>query len=215
MTVLLDNKGQGKVGDALAEGIQANAHVSILSSLFSIYGYSSLKKQLEPAGVLRLLIPSNDTSAASAKVQPFRVAGLTGSEADRRFRNSLNMLANSKKTRSSRPELALRILSFGVNSRGFNMMAYSGQLTRSKSTTAVLLPIALALEKRSKPWRLSSTTSCEMTVFWFSAPRKFAKTGRFSPSTISETSSLLIDSILMCSITPISPVNEGVPARLT
>lgn len=91
MTVLLDNKGQGKVGDALAEGIQANAHVSILSSLFSIYGYSSLKKQLEPAGVLRLLIPSNDTSAASGKVQPFRVAGLTGSEADRRFRNSLNM----------------------------------------------------------------------------------------------------------------------------
>ena len=29
MTVLIDNKGQGKVGDALAEGIQANAHISI------------------------------------------------------------------------------------------------------------------------------------------------------------------------------------------
>ena len=29
MTVLLYNKGQGKVGDALAEGIQVNAHISI------------------------------------------------------------------------------------------------------------------------------------------------------------------------------------------
>ena len=91
MTVLLDNKGHGKVGDALAEGIRTNARVSILSSLFSIYGYSALKKQLERADVLRLLIPSNDTPVASGNVKPFRVAGLTGGEADRRFRNSLNM----------------------------------------------------------------------------------------------------------------------------
>ena len=91
MIALLDNKRQGKVGEALADNIQANAHVSILSSLFSIYGYSALKKQLEHADVLRLLIPSNDTPVASGNVKPFRVAGLTGSEADRRFRNSLNM----------------------------------------------------------------------------------------------------------------------------
>ncbi len=90
--MLLDNKGQGKVGDALAEGIQASARVSILSSLFSIYGYSALKKQLERADVLRLLIPSNDTPIASGNVKSFRVAGLTGSEADRRFRNSLDMV---------------------------------------------------------------------------------------------------------------------------
>ena len=89
--MLLDNKGQGKVGDALAEGIHANAHVAILSSLFSIYGYSALKKQLERTDILRLLIPSNDIPIASGNVKPFRVAGLTGSKADRRFRNSLNM----------------------------------------------------------------------------------------------------------------------------
>jgi hypothetical protein len=91
MTVLLDNKGQGKVGDALAEGIQANAYISILSSLFSIYGYSALKRQLEHANVLRLLIPSNDTPGFAGNAKPFRVAGLTGSDADRRFRNTLNM----------------------------------------------------------------------------------------------------------------------------
>ncbi|MBW1795255.1 MAG: DEAD/DEAH box helicase family protein [Deltaproteobacteria bacterium] len=91
MTVLLDNKGQGKVGDALAEGIQANAHLSVLSSLFSIYGYSALKKQLARIGVLRLLISSNNASVGSGTEQPFRVAGLSGSEADRRFRNALNL----------------------------------------------------------------------------------------------------------------------------
>jgi superfamily II DNA or RNA helicase len=91
MITLLDNKRQGKVGDALADNIQANARLSILSGFFSVYGYSILKKQLERADVLRLLIPSNDTPVASGNVKPFRVAGLTGSEADRRFRNTLNM----------------------------------------------------------------------------------------------------------------------------
>lgn len=91
MTALLDNKGQGKVGDAIAEGIQANARLSILSGLFSVYGYSALRKQLSRAGLLRLLIPSNDVPVTSGSEQPFRVVGLTGSESDRRFRNSLNL----------------------------------------------------------------------------------------------------------------------------
>ena len=91
MAVLLDNKGQGKVGDALAEGIQTNARLSVLSSLFSIYGYSVLKQQLAQADALRLLIPLNNTIVASGTDQPFRMAGLAGSEADRRFRNSLNL----------------------------------------------------------------------------------------------------------------------------
>ncbi|HOO45508.1 MAG TPA: SNF2-related protein, partial [Deltaproteobacteria bacterium] len=91
MTVLLDNKGQGKVGDVLSEGIQANANLSILSGLFSIYGYSVLKEQLARTGGLRLLIPSRDTPAGSLSEYPFCMADLTGSEADRRFRNSLNL----------------------------------------------------------------------------------------------------------------------------
>ena len=91
MTALLDNKGQGKVGDALAKSIQANARLAILSDLFSVYGYSALKKQLARAGALRLLIPSNDSAAVPREEQPFRVAGLTGSKSDRRFRNSLNL----------------------------------------------------------------------------------------------------------------------------
>ncbi len=91
MTMLLDNKGQGKVGDALAKGIEANARLSILSGLFSIYGYSALKKQLEQAGELRLLISSSGSSVVPSEEQPFLMAGLMGSAADRRFRNSLNL----------------------------------------------------------------------------------------------------------------------------
>ena len=91
MTVLLDNKSQGKVGDALAKGIRANASISILSSLFSIYGYAALKKQLERIEVLRLLIPMNDTPITSGNGKPFWLPGLTGNEADRRFRNTLNI----------------------------------------------------------------------------------------------------------------------------
>ena len=91
MTVLLDNKGQGRVGNALEKSIQANANVSILSSLFSIYGYSALEKKLNRTNTLRLLIPSGNTPTASKDVIPFRITELTGGEADRRFRNSLNM----------------------------------------------------------------------------------------------------------------------------
>ncbi len=92
MTVLLDNKGQGKVGDALGKSIQADARLSVVSGLFSIYGYAVLKNHLAQIGALRLLIPSNDAWAMlPSDKQPFQVANLVGDEGDRRFRNSLNL----------------------------------------------------------------------------------------------------------------------------
>ena len=59
MPVLLDNKSHGKVGEALSDSIQTGAKLSIVSSLFSIYGYAELKRQLTRIGSLRLLTPSN------------------------------------------------------------------------------------------------------------------------------------------------------------
>ena len=91
MTMLLDNKGQGKVGDALSDGILPNARLSILTSRFSIYGYYALKQQLTGVGNVRLLVPSNHNLDVSGNVEPFRLAGLTGDAADRRFRNSLKI----------------------------------------------------------------------------------------------------------------------------
>ena len=92
MTVLLDNKGHGKVGDVLGKSIQEDARLSVLSGLFSIYGYSLLKNQLTQIDALRLLIPTKDAgSTLPSNKQPFRVTLLAGDEGDRRFRNSLNL----------------------------------------------------------------------------------------------------------------------------
>ena len=92
MTVLLDNKGHGKVGDVLGKSIQEDARLSFLSGLFSIYGYVLLKNQLAQIDALRLLIPSKDAgSMLPGNKQPFRVKVLAGDEGDRRFRNSLNL----------------------------------------------------------------------------------------------------------------------------
>ena len=92
MPTLLDNKGQGNVGDALIESVKADSRLSVVSSLFSIYGYAVLKKQLDRIDTLRLLLPSNNVkSQSSEEKQPIQMEGLTGDEGDRSFRNSLNI----------------------------------------------------------------------------------------------------------------------------
>ena len=91
MTKLLDNKGHGKVGKVLAKAIQADASLSVLSSFFSIYGYSALEKEFARLDTLRLLIPVSDAQDATGNELPFHIPGLAGDESDRRFRNSLNL----------------------------------------------------------------------------------------------------------------------------
>jgi len=94
MTVLLDNKGQGKVGEALSKSIQADARLSVISSLFSVYGYSLLKLQLDQIEALRLLVPAGNVKAGLADShQSFPLAGVVGDEGDKRFRNTLNLTA--------------------------------------------------------------------------------------------------------------------------
>jgi hypothetical protein len=85
--MLLDNKAQGRVGDVLAEGIRKDAQLSIISSLFSIYGFAAMKKELARIKGLRFLLPLDDTN----QEQPTNLPGLAGTQADRRFRNALNL----------------------------------------------------------------------------------------------------------------------------
>jgi len=93
MTQLLDNKSQGKVGDALARSIEPDARLSVLTNHFSIYGYSVLDKQLGKSEKLRLLVPSNNAPDGSEYIQQqFQANNLAGGKADRRFRNSLNLI---------------------------------------------------------------------------------------------------------------------------
>jgi len=90
--MLLDNKGQGKVGDALSEKIQPNARLSIVAGFFSIYGYAALKNELSQIDTLRLLIPLNNTSPEQHdRKSHLWATNLAGDEGDRRFRNSLNL----------------------------------------------------------------------------------------------------------------------------
>ena len=87
--MLLDNKTHGKVGDVIAKSIGKDARLSMLSSLFSIYGYGSLHKELEKVAAARILLPmGTDLGGVGAA---FRVSGLVGTEVDRRFRNTLNI----------------------------------------------------------------------------------------------------------------------------
>ena len=91
MGTLLDNKSQGKVGDVLAEQIQPDAQLSVLSRLFSVYAFSALRKQLEAARDLRLLVCSGQVPPAPGPEGDFHLEGLAGGKPDRRFRNSLNL----------------------------------------------------------------------------------------------------------------------------
>lgn len=88
MTVLLDNKNQGKVIDALKESIQPDSRLSVASGFFSIYGYAALKKELARIDAIRLLLPIGKNATETS---PFYLEGLTGGDADRRFRNTLNI----------------------------------------------------------------------------------------------------------------------------
>jgi len=46
--MLLDNKKNGKVGDELRKYLTDGAKLSVISGLFSIYGFESLKKKTAP-----------------------------------------------------------------------------------------------------------------------------------------------------------------------
>lgn len=95
MTMLLDNGKNGKVITMLTKSIRKNARISILSSLFSVYAFSNLRKNFSQSDSLRLLIsafsfphlPENDQNSYHLE--------LAGGKADRRFRNSLNLMVTA------------------------------------------------------------------------------------------------------------------------
>jgi len=61
LSMLLDNKKNGKVGDELRRHLSSGTRLSVLSALFSIYGFESLKKELNSlAGARLLLCPERD-----------------------------------------------------------------------------------------------------------------------------------------------------------
>ena len=84
--MLLDNRSHGKVGETLAEHLHPDSRLSVVSALFSIYGFAALREELSQIQSFRLVLPNDDTDAAV-----FRMSHLEGSPADRRFRNQLDL----------------------------------------------------------------------------------------------------------------------------
>lgn len=79
--MLLDNKNNGKVGIELKSRIGSGSKLSILSGLFSIYGFSSLKKELAQIPEVRLLL---------SKFNPESIPLLAGSLSELRLKNQLD-----------------------------------------------------------------------------------------------------------------------------
>ncbi len=71
--MLLDNRSHGNVGDVLADNIKKDARLSMVSSLFSIYGYEALSKELGKVAAARILLPVNANLASVDKA--FRMSG--------------------------------------------------------------------------------------------------------------------------------------------
>ncbi len=54
--MLLDNKSQGKVGDVIGKALDESSEMAVLTSLFSIYGFAKLNRELSKVQNLRLAI---------------------------------------------------------------------------------------------------------------------------------------------------------------
>ena len=91
--MLLDNRKNGKVGDELRRHIDSGSKLSVISGLFTIYGFDALKKELRQIDKLRLVIaqdPSN-TNASGAGFE-----SLAGDGFELRLKNQLNQAQIAK-----------------------------------------------------------------------------------------------------------------------
>jgi len=79
--MLLDNKNHGKVISELRANIKPSAKFSVLCGLFSIYGYSTLKKELASLSEARLIISRWDDTYLQA---------LSGQSSEMRLKNHLD-----------------------------------------------------------------------------------------------------------------------------
>ena len=85
--MLLDNKKNGKVGDELKKHLSAGAKLSIVSGLFSIYGFEALKKELKSVDVARFLLFPGGTNGNGNDVPTFPM--LEGDDFELRYKNQL------------------------------------------------------------------------------------------------------------------------------
>ena len=91
--MLLDNKKNGKVGDELRKHLAGGTKLSVISGLFSIYGFESLKSELRRIDSLRLILSQNSTNNIT---QGLDLGSLVGDRFELRFKNQLNQAQVAK-----------------------------------------------------------------------------------------------------------------------
>lgn len=110
--MLLDNKLNRTVGDALMKRVAGGGRLSMLSNSFSIYAFMSLKQCLNKLRRVRILLsfpngpslPLPDIHPSASFIAPpvatietdFSVFNLQGDVTDRRFRNALSQARTAK-----------------------------------------------------------------------------------------------------------------------
>jgi len=115
---ILDNRKNGKVGDALKEHIAQGSKLSFISSCFTIYAFKELKKELQKAESLRFLFiePTFIQSKPSESREYYigrneRERSVSGSEFELRLKNDLNQSSIARECADwVREKVALRSL---------------------------------------------------------------------------------------------------------
>ena len=146
--MLLDNKAHGKVGDVLVDAIGKDAQLSILTNLFSVFGFAALQKQLNAAASLRLLLPG-DLKPGQAPAL-FHLAGLAGDESERQFRNALDLSVVARACAECLDRKAeIRAVSSVVPQNLFHIAGASGTATAIQGSSP-LTPSGLGIVPSSR-----------------------------------------------------------------
>jgi len=116
--MFLDNKQHGKVADELVKTIGPDSALSILSGMFSIYGYSVLQKELSRANQIRLLLTTWGDDA---------IHNLTGTLPELRLINRLDQHHIAKDCASWLSQNVEPRAYFGPTGIGQNLYLVSGR----------------------------------------------------------------------------------------
>lgn len=89
--MLLDNKTSGHVGIELKKHTFSGSRLSVLSSLFTLYGFASLKHELKQLESARIIFSEWDS---------LNLQNLVGSDSDVRLLNQLQQKASPVSSRN-------------------------------------------------------------------------------------------------------------------
>ena len=188
--MLLDNKKNGKVGDELRKHLTDGTKLSVISGLFSIYGFDALKKELRSIDSLRLILSQNP---ANSDASGNGFASLAGDRFELRFKNQLDQaqvakecarwLKEKAEIRTASNPLAISQNLFHAQNANGNAVAVQG----SSGFTSAGLGYAES-DRYHMNMCASDTQSTQALLDWF-------ETIWADPSAVQDAKSLLLQQL--------------------